>query len=214
MNRLTPPVLLLAGAIALAPIGGAKAQSLSFGVMAGGSLSTFTGELATDVRNYAGFIVGGFVHASFAGLAVEPGLFYTRKGAKSDEADGSKVTNQLNYIQIPVILKVGVPLGSGARLYLGAGPAIGVNVGCSLKAVNGTDTLDEKCDADLGTGRLATPTTELSAIGVAGLEFGKLSVGIRGDFGLRNAYSALINTSPNDIDIKTRTISAVAAIRF
>ncbi len=214
MPRFIPPTLSLVGLLALSPLGRAEAQSLSVGVMAGGSLSTFTGTLATDVKNYAGFIVGGFVHASFAGFALEPGLFYTRKGAKSNETDGSKVTNQLNYIQVPLILKLGVPVGPGARFYFGGGPAIGLNIGCSLKSVNGTSTLDEKCDADLGSGQLAKPATEVSAIGVAGLEFGKFSLGLRADFGLNKTYSELIGASPDDLNLKTKTISAVAAIRF
>ena len=43
------------------------AQSISPGVMAGGSLSTFTGDVAGDVKNYAGFIAGA--GSSTAGLS-------------------------------------------------------------------------------------------------------------------------------------------------
>ena len=55
-----PPriVCSLIAVFALAPLARAEAQSISFGVMAGGSLSTFTGDVVSDAKNYAGYIVG------------------------------------------------------------------------------------------------------------------------------------------------------------
>ena len=97
-------VALAAAALAATPLATVDAQSAQFGLMAGASLSTFTGDLAEDAKNYSSFIAGAFVHLEFMGFAVEPGAFYTRKGAKLPATDGVNATNTLSYLQVPVVL--------------------------------------------------------------------------------------------------------------
>ena len=212
MIRASRITLSLLGLLALAP-GAAKAQSLSFGLMAGASLSTFTGDISSDAKNYAGYIVGGFLHLEAAGFAIQPGLFYTVKGAKSSDFSGtSDGKTTLDYIQIPLMLRIG--MGSGkARLYIGAGPAIGLKIGCSVSAASsgygsgGTDCKDAVLLPN-------AKSSEISGIVEAGLEFGKFSVGARGDLGLSNAFEAIKSGSTANVNVKTRTVSLVAAIRL
>ena len=73
-------VVPMVAALAAAPIHHADAQLVSFGVMAGGSLSTFTGNTVSDIKQNAGFIAGAFVRVGALGFAVQPGVYYTTKG--------------------------------------------------------------------------------------------------------------------------------------
>jgi hypothetical protein len=209
-SRLT---LSLFGLLALAPAGAAEAQSLSFGLMAGGSLSTFTGDISSDAKHYAGYIVGGFLHLEAAGFAIQPGLFYSVKGVKSSDFSGrSDGKTTLDYIQIPLMLRIGMG-SSKARLYVAAGPAIGLKIGCSVSAAasgygsGGTDCKDAVLLP-------SAKSSEISGIVEAGLEFGKFSVGARGDLGLSNAFEAIQSGSSANVNVKTRTVSLVAAIRL
>lgn len=209
--RYATPVL---GLLALAPLGRAEAQSISLGVMAGASLSTFTGDLVDDAKNHAGFLVGGFARVGLAGFAVEPGIIFTRKGAEAEEIEGVTPTTSLDYLQIPVVLKLGMPLGK-ARFYIGAGPAIGLKLGCKIGAEGGGIDLSTDCDDLEGEeGGIKPKSTEFSGIAVAGLEFGKFSLGVRADLGLTNVYEAFAGNATVEPSVKTRTLSAVAAIRF
>jgi hypothetical protein len=54
----------------------------------------------------------------------------------------------------------------------------------------------------------------ISGILEAGVEFGKFSLGGRADIGLSNAIEAIQTGSTANVTYKTRTLSAVAAIRF
>jgi hypothetical protein len=109
---------------------------------------------------------------------------------------------------VPLVLRVG--MGSGkTRLYLGAGPAIGFKLGCSVSATTSSYSGGTDC-----TDAMGAKSTEVSGIVEAGLEFGKLSIGARGDLGITNAFEAVQSGSTSNVNVKTRTVSAVAAIRF
>jgi hypothetical protein len=197
-------VLPMVAALASTPVRHADAQLLSFGLMAGGSLSTFTGDFAADVKNNAGFIAGGFVRVGALGFAVQPGLYYTSKGAKSSdfsETTGQGSRTKLDYIQIPLVLRLSL-----GPLYVGAGPAIGVKISCHNEPAGG-----ESADCDDAFG---PKSTEVSGIAEAGLQFGKFSLGARADIGISNAIEAIQSGNTDNVSYKTRTISAVAAIRF
>ena len=207
-----PPriVCSLFAVLALAPLARAEAQSISFGLMAGGSLSTFTGDLVRDAKNYGGYIVGGFARLSAMGFAVQPGLYYTVKGAKSSSAGtgASESKTKLDYIQVPLVLRLRL-----GPLYVGGGPAIGFKLGCKVSAsASGYGSGGSDC-ADAASG-FDAKSTEVTGILEAGIEFGKFSLGARGDLGISNAFEAVQSGSTAKVGVKTRTVSAVAAIRF
>ena len=199
--RLLVPLLSLLVAV---PAHRAEAQSISFGVLAGGSLSTFTGDLVADVKNNAGYIVGGFVRLGAMGFAVQPGLYYTMKGAKSEdfsESTGQGSKTSLDYIQVPVVLRLHM-----GPLYFGGGPAIGINLKCM-------NTVGSAAAVDCGDAE-GVKSTEISGIAEAGIEMGKISLGLRGDLGLSNAMEAIQSGNASNIGVKTRTVSAVLMYRF
>ncbi|HEY3935342.1 MAG TPA: porin family protein [Gemmatimonadales bacterium] len=195
--------------LAASPLQRAEAQSISFGVMAGASLSTFTGDAFSDVKNYAGFIAGGFVRVGALGFALQPGVYYTTKGVKS--SDFSETTGEktaLDYVQIPIVLRLKLPM----HLYVGAGPAIGFKLGCKVTDQASATQAAEDCKDIVDAP--SAKSTEISGIVEAGFDFGKLSLGARADLGISNAFDAINAGDANAADVKTRTISAVLAIRF
>ena len=205
---------LAAAALMATPVASAHAQ-LGLGVMAGGSFSNTSGDFVNDAKSTGTFLVGGFLNVNAGGFAVQPSLIFARKGFKGDPIDGVTPKNTFDYLQLPLVLRIGMPVGSTGRLYIGAGPAIGVKVGCRLSGSADGVSFSTNCD-DLSTdeGGIELKSTEFSGIGEAGLEFGKLSIGVRADLGLSNIYQATAGSLALPADIKTKTISAVVALRF
>ncbi|RYE90836.1 MAG: PorT family protein, partial [Cytophagaceae bacterium] len=86
----------------------AQAQSASFGVKAGVSLTNVTGKDTQDAKNLVGFH-GGLV-ANFAvndAFSIQPELLYSMKGAKLEESNSfggvtysDKITSRLHYIDV------------------------------------------------------------------------------------------------------------------
>ena len=173
--------------------------------MAGASLSTFTGDFAKDVANNTGFIAGGFVRLSAVGFAIQPGLYYTTKGAQTSdfsEVTGTGSKTALDYIEIPIVIRIHM-----GPLYVGAGPAIGLKLSC-MNTPSATGTSAD-CSDNAGV-----KSTETSGILEAGVEFGKFSLGGRADIGISNAIEAIQSGSTKNVTYKKRTLSAVEAITF
>jgi Outer membrane protein beta-barrel domain len=129
-----------------------KAQhELRFGPTVGLNFATFNGKDANQLGNLGsktGVAIGGFMNFQFAELfALQPELNFTMKGA-SGSSDGINLTYTANYIELPILLKVYVPLAgnSPVRLNAYAGPSFGINLASSVEAqANGqTENQDEK----------------------------------------------------------------------
>ena len=194
------PVVAALVAYPLRPV---HAQLIQFGVMAGISQSKFTGDNLKDAEN-AGFIAGAFVRLGALGFAVQPGLYYTAKGAKTSdfsETTGAGSKTSLDYIQIPIVIRIHM-----GPIYVGAGPALGLKLKCSTETGSGPSS---DCPDAFGT-----KSTEVTGILEAGLEFGKFSLGARADIGISNAIEAIQSGSSANVTYKTQTVSVVAAIRF
>lgn len=201
------PVATLALATTLPQ--GAAAQFISPGLMAGGSLSTFTGNTVSDVKNYAGFIAGAFVRIGFAGFAVQPGVYYTTKGVESSdfsETTGVGSKQSLDYIQVPIVIRLHM-----GPIYVGAGPAVGFKLGCKI-TLGAAPSSSQDCGGS--SSGYDAKSMEYTGILEAGLQFGKFSLGGRADLGLSNVYEAASSGNASLVDTKTRTVSVVAAIRF
>lgn len=214
MRRHLPLSLATAALLALTPLTSAQAQ-IGFGLMAGGSLSNVSGDLADGTKNTPTFLVGGFMNVNAGGFAVQPSLIFARKGFKTDDIGGITPKSTFDYLQVPLVLRIGMPMGQNSRVYIGAGPAIGIKLACRLTGSGGGISASTDCeDLETDDGGIELKSTEFSGIGEVGLEFGKFSVGIRADLGLSNIYKVSAGNISVDPDVKTRTISAVAAIRF
>lgn len=195
--------------LALAPAAPLSAQA-TYGVMAGGSLANFSGDFF-ETKATTTFLFGGFANLGHGDFIIQPAILWNRKGAKDDDS-GSDAKIHLDYIQIPVLVQIGMPAGNNGRFFLGAGPALGIKTGCKVK---GSDSgVSASVDCDVFDDDVDAKSTEFSFIGEVGMEFGKFSIGLRGDIGLTKAFGAKSGGVSIEPDVKTSTLSLIGAIRF
>jgi len=120
--------------------GNAFSQSISLGLEGGVNIAnvSFTPDVTTNART--GVIVGGIVDINLSSnIAVTSGLRFNMKGWKYTET-GFSLTDKLNYIEIPALLKVKFPL-TEVKPYLIGGPVVGFQISANRETVNnGTST--------------------------------------------------------------------------
>ena len=179
----------------------AQAQLISFGITAGASVSTFTGDFATDVKNNTTFIGGAFVRLQALGFGVQPGLYYAGKSAKFATNGPLDGTRKLGYIQIPIVLRLRL-----GPLYVGGGPSVGIKISCL-----NTPTTGASSDCNTSDG---AKSTEFTGILEAGLDFRHFSIGARADIGISNALEAIQSGNSGLATYKTQTVSAMIGYRF
>lgn len=168
------------------------ANKTTFGLRAGVNFQTINGKdsegdkLENDLLT--GFHAG--VNAEIpigTGLYVQPGVLYTLKGAKNNDAD-SKV--KISYIDVPVNLLYKPILGTG-NMVLGFGPYVGFGIGGKVES--GSEERDIEFDNTAEAP--INPTFKRLDAGanfLAGYEFtNKLSFQI-------NAQLGLVDINPKD----------------
>lgn len=97
-----------------------QAQTTSFGIKAGASLTNVTGSGTGNTKNLFGFH-GGLV-ANFAindAFSIQPEVLYSMKGTKT-ESSTDKLTSRLHYIDVPILARV-----NAGGLFFELGPQVG-----------------------------------------------------------------------------------------
>ncbi len=87
-----------------------SAQSFNLGLEAGANFSNFIGSGVSEIGNVndskLGFVGGGFLSLNFGNsFAIRPEVLYEQKG---NAISGTSTTNELDYIEVPVLLKLGL----------------------------------------------------------------------------------------------------------
>lgn len=100
-------------------------QHFELGLKAGTNISNFNGASNTDqlkAKTLVGFHGGAFV-SLFVGkiFAIQPEVLFSTQGAKIENTGGGKTDYKVNYLNVPVMLKLRSPGG----FYIEAGPQIG-----------------------------------------------------------------------------------------
>ncbi len=160
MNGMTPQTcvrprllsaVLMAAVLATVPLSSVSAQA---GVRGGLSLSDLVGGDVTRSDSRTGF-TGGFAMTllSVGPLSLAPEVHYVAKGAGTatlageDDLDFDEFS--LDYVEVPVVLRLGVPLpvGDGAlRAYGEGGPALAWRLNCSIVSAGAQgSTLGDEC---------------------------------------------------------------------
>jgi hypothetical protein len=124
MKKIILSIALLAGISA-----SAQAQSIKYGLKAGASLTSITGSDVDGNAYKFGFNGGGVVNFGLNDMiSIQPEVLFSMKGAKSKDDSNERIN--LNYIDVPVLLKV----STGATgLFFEAGPQLGFRVSSSYK---------------------------------------------------------------------------------
>ena len=137
MIRQRIAVAVAAIAVALNAPAEASAQSISGGVRADLALASFrNADFSTDPR--IGLRAGVFGDLALSGaFGVRAEMVYSMKGVKAADSS-SGATVQLDYIEVPVMVKVA--LGSSPGLFLVTGPAVGIKI--SSKLTSDSESVD------------------------------------------------------------------------
>ena len=199
-------VLLVGNLLAADAIGG----SLGIGIKFGLNAAKFVGSDARDAQHNlpatirTGFVGGAFVNVSVnRTLSIQPELLYSMKGTTYKQGV-EKVTYELNYLELPLLLKYTFDTPTDVKVHLVAGPAFAWRLNVKVMYEN-----------DIGSSELAFDKSELKstdlglAFGVGlGFKAGKGTVTLDGRYtlGLRS-IDATTAADPVESDVKNGTFS-------
>jgi len=127
--------ILLSGALLAATAGIAHAQSPSFGIKAGASLTNAVGSATTgaNYKNKFGFHGGFVANLPISDMfSIQPELLYSMKGYKFTGTDPFNAeplnsTHTLHYIDVPVLARI-----NAGGLFFEAGPQFGYLVAANF----------------------------------------------------------------------------------
>jgi hypothetical protein len=182
-------------------------QSLGLGLESGLNIANVNltpASLSSSSRT--GFMVGGFADIGVSRIfAIRPGVRYVTKGFSVSDNFGQTLTHKLNYLEIPMLLKVSIPLRQ-VKPYFLAGPTLGIQLSATGELTNGVQVQT----GDVGT---SYETIDLGLFFGSGLEF---NVGSNADIFSGFGYSlGLTNTSKtNNLTIKNYGLQITGGVKF
>ncbi len=130
----------------------------------------------------------------------QPAMMISNKGRKYAETFDTSISSLrsissqqfVNYIDMPLNLVLKLPLGKTTRFIIGAGPYISFFYNARHKTEtitkDGIYSAEENNDPGVGNGPGKYHTFDLGANGLAGFEFGRVSLTANYGQGLRNFY--------------------------
>ena len=183
---------------------------MQIGPKAGLNISNISGNDAGSPDSKTGFCGGLFFMYQFSNMfAVQPEAYYTMKGAKEKESvEGYTVeaTVSLDYIEVPILLKLVIPIqGSAVHPAIFAGPAVGFNTTHKVKVeIEGQSAEDDIPDIK---------STEFALVFGGGVGFpvgsNELGFDVRYILGLTT-----VDNSVESYDVKNNVINVNAYFGF
>ena len=209
-HRLVPvAALVLAAGFVLVP-SAALAQRRQFGAKAGPTFTSIV--LPEDTgqdfhRRMAATVVGFFVQPLNPRLAMQFEAAASPKGTRLKDGTGLTQTLLLQYVELPVLLRVGGPHLAGAPLYFIGGPFVGFRVSAKeqFSTLAGTFITGVKTEVND-----TVKTFESGVIAGAGVDIGKYMV-VEGRYsrGLTD-----VNNVEERIEFTNHGFSITAGVRF
>jgi hypothetical protein len=203
MTRLTT-ITLIAGLIVLTSL--ASALDIGGGPKAGLNIADLHGEDVDDSDPRIGFSVGGYVDIALSDMiSIQPEVFYSQQGATWVVPWYVNIvaTAMLDYIDMPVLLKLSWSSPGTARINMAAGPYLGFNLKASTKVEAGTVALEQ---TDIET----VKDTDIGVIFGLGVDFG-IGTG-KGVFDLR--YMLSFNSVDEEYDVRNGVFSIMLGYMF
>ena len=202
---------LFAGLAIAAPV---AAQS-TLGFRAGVSLGTLAGDGVEDPDSRTGLSIGGYYSLGLSpNLGLQIGGAYVQKGASQTvdvEGEPVDVTFALDYFEVPILLRLGVPTAGSLSPHFFAGPAISFEGTCEAEGEVGGFSATIGCD-DLGV--LDTKAIDFGAVAGAGLGIATpgvltITLDVLYNLGLQSVIDVEVDT-----DAKNRAWSFLAGAAF
>lgn len=205
--------LLISALLATTPVVAQTSQSSggrgTYGVLAGVNFANLGGSDVQDAKTRTGFVGG--VYAAWplgTGLSFQLEALYSMEGAKTNT--GANGALKLDYVRVPVLLRVAVPTASMTRPFLAFGPSFGLQTKCEVSGSSGTTSVSASCDE---FNRTAGGGFENKTFDVAG----RLEAGLTFDtngrrFIVGGSYSHGITDVFKDANVKNRVFSIFLGI--
>ncbi len=113
-------------------------EKVAFGVRAGLNVNSLSVSDESGLKSRVGYHVGAVMDWNVAkNLYVQPGLYFTTRGAKSSDEGWEQKIN-MNYLQIPISVAYRFPLSETVKLDINVGPYVALGVGGKIKSVSYT----------------------------------------------------------------------------
>ncbi len=159
-----------------------------------------------DTPTRTGFAVGAAVGIVISPVfTFQPELFFSQKGSKIDVM-GDEATLEVNYVEIPVLVKLNVPTPSTVSPAFYIGPVISFEASCDLS----DEGVSAGCDL---VGLDERKKTDIGILGGAGLDvdLGQVVLTFEGRYNL-----GLINllADPSDDTAKSRNVQGLVGVAF
>jgi hypothetical protein len=184
----------------------ALAQSLTYGVKGGVTFANLSEEgkaVTATFDTRIGHIAGGFVTWPLSGrLALQPEVLFTQKGAKVEQGGGT-LTQELDYLDVPVLIRYRLTGTDERHFSAFGGPAIGVKLRAHSRASFGETAIEDDVSDQL-------KATDLSVVGGVAYQRGRLSLEGRYAWGV----SDIDKDTSDDVKIRTRVIAILAGWTF
>ena len=146
-------------------------------------------------------VIGGFVSYEVnATFCIQPEVLFTMKGAKF-EGHGYDVTQNLNYIEIPILAKLNIAMDGNAKPNIFLGPSLGLNLSATYKIES--DFGDDDGDIE------DVSPMEFGIVFGGGVEVGKILIDARYNMGLTS-----IDDSSENFKVNNSVISIMLGILF
>lgn len=141
---------LFASAVLMSALSGvvsAQGSMVQIGVEAGAIVAKTTGEGDDELDSRKAPYLGATLIVQKPGAVVgfQTGLTYAPKGATFEET-GIKATLALNYVEVPLLIRISPFKGAKVVPTFVVGGALGLKAGCKYKVEDGSESSEFDCD--------------------------------------------------------------------
>ena len=159
--------------------------------------------------------VGGGISLDFPfsdNVGFRTGAFYVRKGLVFSEEIPVSGGTYFDYLELPALFRLGIPVDGSARPYALLGPTVGINVGCRIDADIGQGPISQDCE-DLGESLRKLDLGLTGGLGVAIGLSGGASIRLEAlyNLGLLPVDSGRVTSSTDE---KNRAATGMVGIAF
>lgn len=183
------------------------AQERSFGIKGGAAAYQITsefGDASSTSDRKIGFEAGIFGDFPISRIfSIQPEAVFVQKGGEeSDDVFGTSSLT-LNYVDVPLLLKINAPLDGAVKPYIFGGPYAGYLIEATADGDGGSEDISEFLE-DINYGL---------KVGL-GVKFGSVVIDARYDMGMANLYTEEEEMADFDFSVTTSGVVVSLGIAF
>ena len=197
------------------------AQSATAQLDGGLNLSRFAGGDATNAAAARLHLGASIPFLRVGPISIVPEIYYAQRGGDrqlSTTVNGVQnplASFSMNYIEVPLLLRVGIPLAGPLSLYVGGGPSYAWQLKCDVSFVGIAGGEEQDCkETQFSSARTALNNADKGIVGNAGVN---LSVGPLGvinlDFRVVRGLDRIVEDATGP-EVKTQSMALMLGYSF